>query len=180
MTNSFYYFFSSTPQVLGGVLALFGVFVIFKIQSSRSLLLGIAQTIIDDSSNFYRMDPVNFRLISDRLTITTVIQELQKAIQKGDMKEIINTVKFIDNVNFTSLKERYITTYHSLKSLIRSTIIWSIFTATVIVICLSIIPFEGYILNHTCILYTLFYLVILFVIGCFIGLISILISALKE
>jgi len=33
MSNSFYYFFSTTPQVLAAILALFGVFVIFKIQT---------------------------------------------------------------------------------------------------------------------------------------------------
>lgn len=39
MTNSFYYFFSAAAQVLAAILALFGVFVIFKIQSLTSELL---------------------------------------------------------------------------------------------------------------------------------------------
>ena len=52
MESSFYYFFSSTPQVLGGVLALFGVFVIFKIQALKDELLVQASDIRDFAHSF--------------------------------------------------------------------------------------------------------------------------------
>jgi hypothetical protein len=52
MENSFYYFFSAVPQVLGGVLALFGVFVVFKVQSLKSQLLGIAKTFVQKRDTF--------------------------------------------------------------------------------------------------------------------------------
>ncbi|MEI6048534.1 MAG: hypothetical protein WCS03_06515 [Bacteroidota bacterium] len=46
MENSFYYFFSSTPQVLGGIWALFGVFVLFKIQSLTTDLISISKELL--------------------------------------------------------------------------------------------------------------------------------------
>jgi hypothetical protein len=180
MNNSFYYFFSSTPQVLGGVLALFGVFIIFKIQSSRSLLIGIAQTIINENSRYNSTNPDDYKLIKGRVLVKPVVAELQDAINKGDTKEINNIIKYIDNPRLIIHKERYVKTYHSLRSLIRNTIIWSVFTAIAIVICLLILPFGCNILNHPRILNTLFCIVLFFIIGCFSGLISILINALKE
>ena len=45
MENSFYYFFSAVPQVLGGVLALFGVFVLYKIQTLKDEQVSIASDI---------------------------------------------------------------------------------------------------------------------------------------
>ena len=56
--NSFYYFFSTVPQVLGAVLALFGVFVIFKIQTIQQDLLGLAKSIMDEANNLYLRSPL--------------------------------------------------------------------------------------------------------------------------
>jgi hypothetical protein len=42
-SNSFYYFFSATAQVSGGILALYAVFVVFKIKTRKDELLGLGQ-----------------------------------------------------------------------------------------------------------------------------------------
>ncbi len=47
MSNSFYYFFSAVPQVMGGILALFGVFIVFKIQAIESNIIGIGQSLLE-------------------------------------------------------------------------------------------------------------------------------------
>jgi len=47
MENSFYYFFSATPQVLATILALFGFFLIFKIQALKDELIVKASDILE-------------------------------------------------------------------------------------------------------------------------------------
>lgn len=39
MENSFFYFFSATPQALAAILALFGFFLVFKLQSLKEEML---------------------------------------------------------------------------------------------------------------------------------------------
>ena len=53
MSDSFYYFFSATPQVLGGILALFGVFVIFKIQTIKAELIASGQILHNRGNLLY-------------------------------------------------------------------------------------------------------------------------------
>jgi hypothetical protein len=45
MENAYYYFFSATPQVLAGIIALFGVFVLFKLQALSNELSPIANNL---------------------------------------------------------------------------------------------------------------------------------------
>jgi hypothetical protein len=180
MESSFYYFFSATPQVLAAILALFGVFVVFKIQNSKSLLIGIAKTIAEESNRIYLSHPTRFKLCSKRLTAIGFINELNDSVKRGDITETKNLVIQIDNEDFIFSKERYISIFNKIQSLIHRTILWSVFTAVAIVICLIFLPFSDFFINHTFVLRISFGYVIFMIISCFYGLISILINALKE
>jgi hypothetical protein len=172
MANSFYYFFSSTPQVLGGILALFGVFVVFKIQNSKTVLFGIGQSIFDLSNERFRMQFPGL----DASTTSDIIG----FIQKGDTNGLYNTVKKISSESYLNLKIRYISVYDNLQKLIKRTILWSIITTMTIIICLSAIPFSSNILNHLQLFYTIIGVTLILVVICFGGLIYILINVLKE
>lgn len=172
MTNSFYYFFSAAPQVLGGILALFGVFVVFKIQSTKNVLFGIGQNIFDNSRE---------RILSHSTSLSfDITAGIADNIQKGDIKELYYAVKKINLEGFTILKERYISVYTNLQNLIKQTILWSIITTITIVLCLIALPFGIYLINHLYILYALFSVTIISLMICCSGLIYILKKALTE
>lgn len=172
MSNSFYYFFSAVPQVLGGILALFGVFVVFKIQISRTLLFGIGKSIFDLSNEQFIMQHTAL----DSSTTT----DITSYIQKGNTKGLYDTIKKIHSESFTIMRDRYVSVYDGLQKLINRTIIWSIITTTTIVICLIVIPLGNYMLTHIYVLYSLFGIISLSIMTCCVGLIYILKSALRE
>jgi hypothetical protein len=172
MTNSFYYFFSATPQVLGGILALFGVFVVFKIQSTKTVLFGIAQNILSVSD-----EKILSR--SGGLASGTTV-DIISYIQKGNIKELYNIISKIKSEGFPILRDRYVSIYNSLQSLIDRTIYLSIVTTVTVILCLSLLPFGTFLLNHLYLLYALFGLTIILIMVCCYGLIYILNKALKE
>jgi len=176
MGNSFYYFFSATPQVLGGILALFGVFVIFKIQNLKSQMIGIGQSIVNEI-------PLDVRYLislSDKEHTNTIIKDLEKSIQGHDIKNVRININRISNPYYGEYLNNFNGLYKFLHFLIKRTITWSIFTAGLIVLCLAVIPLGNYILNHSWFLYFSFGLVIVCLVYCFYGLISILRRSLLE
>jgi hypothetical protein len=171
MTNSFYYFFSATPQVLAAILALFGVFVIFKIRSLKSELIGIGKSLISNTTNYNDQ--------SDSLISIQIKVNANLALQNNDIEKLKSTFDiFTNKVNYHY--QKFYKVYNSLQSLIKRTIFWSKITVVLIIICLSTIPFGDMILNNVYIFYSLF----ISVIGClmfiFINLISILKEALSD
>jgi|GEM_PF-4429554 len=178
MENSFFYFYSATPQVLGGILALFGVFVIFKLQTIKNQLIGIGQAIIDEVNRRNKLsNPIR---LSDKLDTSIILNSLKKAINRDDINELKTAIGLIESQDFGTSWRKYMDVYDFYKSLIRNTLALSIFTASVIVLCLIIIPFAENILCNTTILYTLFILVIICIITCFAGLIIILKKSLYD
>jgi hypothetical protein len=178
MDNSFYYFFSSTPQVLGGILALFGVFIIFKLQSLKTELLAISKSIYD--KGWYLNQTFNNLKINkegSNNSLLTRIKELYESNNIDQLKEKLSIMEANDN--YDSARTKYFLIYDNYRSLIKLTIIWSIFTSITIIICLGSIPFGCYILQHNTLKHISFYTIILFIIICFIGFIYILIKALK-
>jgi hypothetical protein len=170
LNNSFYYFFSATPQVLAGMLALFGVFVIFKIQTIRTHLLGIGQAVINKATNTH-IFPEN---IMEAGTAQESLSALELLINKENLDEIKTFLESIQNESYLVFRDTYNRSYAFLGSLIRVTLILSIFTGSTIIFTLSVIPFGKFFLNHYCLMYTLFGLTILCVGICFSGLIVIL------
>ena len=85
MSNSFYYFFSATPQVLAGILALFGVFIIFKIQTLKSELIGIGQYILEKGNRLIRIPSIDVKLkikLLKEMQAVGIYVDIQNAIDK--------------------------------------------------------------------------------------------------
>ena len=178
MENSFYYFFSSTPQVLSGILALFGVFVIFKIQSLKGNLLGSGQEFLDE---FERNENVKTIVNNANKYLES---RLKKAIHKQDVhllkEHIKNLVIIINTPSFIEKEEAYNFKIKFLDALIKDTIKSSIFTACLIVLCLVILPFGKLLLSNLCILSLVFLIVIMCLTYIIIILVKIIIKSLKE
>lgn len=207
MVNSFYYFFSATPQVLGGVLALFGVFVVFKIQELKAQLIGLLQTL----HNLYERKPFYDIIDLDQPIFDRIYQSLKignplipikdvKSIKSKVLhltadynreKELLEGSKYSDeyesllkkidkNDSYFIVLNNFDTVFKNYESIINSTIKWSIFTASTIVICLSIIPFGVFLLDHPILLKLLFLFLIMCIAASFFGLVYILNRALKK
>jgi len=186
LNSSFYYFFSATPQVLAAILALFGVFVIFKIQSLKKQLIGIGQSLLSTVERIYIEDvrDHNDSRMTNITGPTTIM--LRDSLQREDTYKIKTTIDGITIIvsgikpEFETLKMRYIGIYRIFKTLVRRTIDWSILTAILIIFCLATIPFAYLILKHNFFLYIIFSVVIVGISLSFYGLISILKKALND
>jgi len=171
MDDSFYYFFSATPQVLAAILALFGVFVIFKIENLKSDLIGIGRFLISNVENYSDQN--------DTFLGFQIKAQVALSIQNKDINGLKATFDIFKNkANY--FYQNFYKLYNSFQSLKKNTIIWSIITACIIVICLTILSQGDYFVNHTCFLSILFWIVIGLIIACFTGLIYILIKSLSE
>lgn len=188
MTDSFYYFFSAVPQVLAGILALFGVFVVFKIQTIKSDLLGIAQDIINkieylETSPAHLDKSIFDGTIGIKTEMVTNLNSHYKRNNLKGLKSIIDEMSLIEYAfdDPTGLfVKNYMDLYNYLQTLIRGSINLSIFTAIIITLSLAILPFGEIILQHGSILYVTFSLIIAGTIICLYGLIHILVASLKE
>ena len=105
MENSFYYFFSAVPQVLGSVLGLLGVFVIFKVQHIRKQIFGIGQSVLDE------IERTKWNELNVNKTNPLLKSLLNKAIHKEDINElslqILSVQKVFDNDSFNLLEKKY-------------------------------------------------------------------------
>lgn len=162
MENSFYYFFSAVPQVLGGVLALFGVFVVFKVQSLKSQLLGIGNAVIIKAKTLNSVSQ-----IVDGAWKSITISEIQSYVEKNDVEGLGDIIKSLSNVQFSVFRDNYLIIHSFLKSLITKTINASIYTATIVLIALTLIPFGTFFLNHKVLLYILFFAMLIAIGRCF-------------
>lgn len=158
-SNSFYYFFSATPQVLAAILGLFGVLVVFKIQSSKSNLIGFGQSVLD---------VIEFEINRDQILIKGVLNsKVKRAIKVSVyMLDIEGNGRNIQSIELKhetidNIKDSFRLQKDILDRLIHSIVNLSILTTIQIVLCLAVLPFGGFILKHPVILLTLF----LFVIG---------------
>jgi hypothetical protein len=183
MGNSFYYFFSAVPQVLGGILALFGVFVLFKIQSIKTELFSIGKVLLQNVQEL----SINFEIKDCREVRAKLIKDLKRGNDskninelKGSIDAVNNSIVMYKNTEFNLYKERYDKMFTFLIDLIRSTIRFSIFTAIIIVVCLIIIPFDYLIVEHNNVLYFLFSIVIIGIVGSFHTLLTILYLSIAE
>lgn len=168
LKNSFFYFFSATPQVLGGVMALLGVFVIFKIQTIKSQLIGIGKSIYNEAKELIDKNNPSFT------------SEIKQAIKRKDIHELKRVFDSIEKEDFGFHHKAYQQLYDFHINLMRATILLSIFTAVTIILCLSVIPFGTFFLKYPCLLYILFIAVIASIIICLGGFLFILVKSLKE
>lgn len=202
MENSFYYFFSTTSQVLAAILALFGVFVIFKIQNLKDQLFAIANRFDQGFANHVSLKSV----LKDGVSMRNFIDNFSNEDLKGlnHAFEIIhaifiNTRKEIENSTTSdsqliSQNQYRLTTintyekfpinfknlYNSRQKLIDNTIKLSISSAVVIIFSISIIPFAKFLCRHPFIVYLIFTSIIVCLVIIFYYLISILKESLQD
>jgi hypothetical protein len=176
MESSFFYFFSSDPQVLSGVLALFGVFVIFKIQTLKDELLVQANDIFEFIRHF---NDKNDTIEGDkRRHITNKL--IFKKIQKKNINDLSILLGFEhddlvrNNDQFKVLYRNYKSIHSIYQKLIADAVGSSIFDAIIIVICLAVIPFEKWIICNPVLLFCSYTVVILSIVILFYKLLSIL------
>jgi hypothetical protein len=182
MENSFYYFFSATPQVLGSILALFGVFVLFKLQSLSTELI----TIGDNIYNYYCIKITDIKPINETNTIYEsnykAIDQIKNAISVKKIKDIkkgLDKITNFKNQPFLTDKAKFDSVYNIYKNLIDSTISATIFTGAIIVYCLALLPFAKYLSCHSLIVYLLFAVTLITVSIIFILLIRIIKNSIQ-
>jgi hypothetical protein len=176
MENSFYYFFSAVPQVLGGILALFGVFVLFKIQALTTELTSSATKLADYAYDYSDKN--------DDSTILSIRNNFSKTLRTWINSRNIDKIKYILDMNadnklkqahyYKSFSIEFDEGYRIYKELIRRTINSTAFTAGIIIFCLAIIPLGNWIICYPAILIAIFIAVIVCVIIAFRLLLTIL------
>src|ERR1035437_3933378 len=147
LSNSFFYFFSATPQVLAAILGLFAVFVLYRMQGLKDELINLASEFVELLNSLEKTE--NDEIEKKR---TDVIKILSNAIQVRNIliihyyieKMTLNTVNKDDKVHI-ALCKRMINGYNTIntfrENFPKKMIILSSFTALVILLCLSVIPF---------------------------------------
>lgn len=163
MSNSFYYFFSATPQVLGAITGLFGVIVIFQIQKIRKQLIGIAQNITkilkeevkekvcDFKTNDEIIKELEYGIIIDEMTIITHYL--------NDIKNPVSNV--IDNSIFLySIYKNY------LNEIINKSINATLISIITIIFSLILIPFGEIIINNIFLIVLSFSIIVISLIVC--------------
>jgi hypothetical protein len=177
MENSFFYFFSAVPQVLGGILALFGVFIIYKLQNLNSeILIKGGEFVQYYTSHTKNDDPASSAILEMNA------YKIKDAVKSGNLKLL---KILVDNIRDDKINksEKYIELGNLFKlgpNLQDAAIIYAIFTAAIIVICLSIIPFSQFFHCHIYLLKFTFGLIIFLIIICFVYLINILSTSIRN
>lgn len=184
LSNSFFYFFSAVPQVLAAILALFGVFLIFKIQALKEELIVKATDILEYVRSSIQNDKDdNEQLSKHRHLIFNSLANWLKYKNISTFHHIIckfgSDLSLNDNM-FATYSDQFIRIYNLHKGLIQATKIFSIVTIITIIGCLLVIPSGEYFLNNPDKLKSLFFITILCVTLCFVGLIIILHFALSN
>lgn len=77
--DTFYYTFSTMPQVLAGAIALVGAFVLFKISQLDSQMLGIGEAVLDE---FERAEELKKRVLQSNKRI---LDRIDSSIKKRDV-----------------------------------------------------------------------------------------------
>lgn len=162
--NSFYYFFSATPQVLASIMGLFSVVAIFKIQWSKRFILRqaeVIQKIIRIGKN---------KKVSSKMTNNKMLELLDIDIAQESIFNISTDIEFIDNdadEEFKGLILQFNFERVLIKSIIKYIILASIMTAITIFLCLAIIPKGELIMKNPTLLDILYIVTLVSVVACF-------------
>ncbi len=180
--NSFFYFFSAVPQVLAAVMALFGVFVIFKLQNLKEELVYYANNVslliksISDSrdtSDIYVARSKNLAVLEQGIKYKDLY--LIKDIIVNRIDRIVQ-----ERAEYVFFKKRFIFLYVLQKLLKKLTLLLSAFSGLIILLCLATIPFSDFIGHHPEFQRWWFISIIISLLICLLGFIIILSFALDE
>ncbi len=99
--NSFLYFYSTIPQVLGALIALFGVFLLFKFQSLNNSIISFGKQISErlDNENFLNtIEDRHLRLLKGNLKEGIIRQDIETvASQIAGINKILEDINFKTN-----------------------------------------------------------------------------------
>jgi hypothetical protein len=179
MENSFYYFFSAVPQVLGAIMALFGVFVLFKLQQLSTGLLILGENLhnaANNTSQSHKTDEVT-RLLK---LVRGVAKEVKYKNINGINQILISNTATIaeDSPLFVDIRKEFFSTYKLYSDMINKTKRSTIVSACTIVFCFSLLPFGKWITCNQILLFIMFFVVLVSVGIIFYQLIKILKIAL--
>jgi hypothetical protein len=185
MDNSFYYFFSAVPQVLGGVLALFGVFVLYKIQALKDEQVMIASDInqLLSETTYSALSEIEKHRMRAVFVISKAVRSKNIIVLKHYFNDVLLKVLDEDQQRkpiVSEFVEKYNERFDLHQNLLKATIVLSSFTAFIIVACLSIIPFGCYMLSHLTLLHWIFGIIMVSIVLSFVGLIIILTISLRS
>jgi hypothetical protein len=164
LSNSFFYFFSATPQVLGAIMALFAVFVIFKIQALKDEILSLAQYLHNTVDKINEKgDSLDMKKKRGKLS-----WEIKRHIEAKNIVQVYEAIKKYDELHTTNKiykvrKKRFDDIYAIKENLVSNTIAASKITAFLIIFCLLALPFGKYVICHTVLLWIIFGLVLVWV-----------------
>lgn len=177
MENAYYYFFSAVPQVLAGIMALFGVFVLFKLQALSNELSPIVSILYESLRIPYAKEHPEIRAELASLCFD--------AFNNKSFKPVADYFKFFDNDIFTGYPnysvnlKRFLQTYDVYENILNRTLFATTFTGIVIIICLVLLPFAKFLSCNYGLVFSLFLIIIICVIIIFCLLINILKKSLK-
>ena len=192
--NSFYYLFSTIPQVLGALIALFGVFLLFKFQSIKNTIISFGNQTLDYLNNEQFLLDISDRdfnnskeylkhgiLRQDQETVASQVSGIDQQLKKIDEKELTQNQKLIlwkikhnNEIQFSCLKKRDV-----LRNKTKHLLYNSVFLIIISLICLPIIPI---LLNkNNFLLQSIISLIVVLWFGyCLFGIIKVIIESLAR
>lgn len=112
--NSFLYFFSAIPQVLGALAGLLGVFLLFKFQNLNKSIISFGEQIID------KLDTKSFLITINDRELRRYQSNLKDAILRNDQETVVSQVAAINHT--LDLKDKADTLIHDNPDLKRENI----------------------------------------------------------
>ena len=194
METAIYYTFSTIPQVLAGAIALFGVFVLYKIQQVNSQLIGYGVALLIESK---KQAVINI-LGGNNLFGNNIIcnERLEKAIARKDINDVkvhIDIIAYIvdkgrdltdDKIyqaSFTRIKDDFEKEDKKKSRLINWSLGCMIITCAVVIGAIGLIPFGMAMLGESrCIKPAIFIVGIIAVTACMFFIILIIYISIKE
>lgn len=171
MENSFYYFFSATPQVLGGVLALFGIFMIFKIERLQIEILGLSKNIQSEIMTVNNSKGlINWVMLNeffDAFQESNSIENFESINYNAQRLEIWIKEQGAGNSKYFKGCSTIITKTGIRKLIIKESAVATKYIICTIILCLGILPFGNWIIVHPVFLWTFFATVITMLVYCF-------------
>jgi ABC-type multidrug transport system fused ATPase/permease subunit len=187
MSNSFYYFFSATPQVLASVMALFGVFVFFRIQGLKKELFFFGDQASQRVAGNKKGNEGAFKNSEEEQLEHSSIQSiLSESVEGKDIYRLNDALRRYErqfdygDKLYMRYARAFSKLYYTLEKIINRTIISSVVTSILIVLCLLIIPFDKLLLCHNVLIMCLFIGTGIGIIVVFVLLINILCISIKE
>ena len=163
---------------MGAILALFGFYITFRIQNIKTVLNGIGKSVQEVIK--YKKSTWGQSINGKRYSKDDILERIERACLRQDIIGLKDIIEALDFKNSDLYRRRYNLQFSTLQNHKIYTIIWSIFTAEIIILCLLIIPFGDLIDCHSCLLYFMFIYILIGVSIIFSGLIFILVKSFKE